>query len=195
MASGRASATGRGAGFTVRRLRPEDVPAARAIMVRTFEDDFGTGYLPEIHTDVADLVSVYVETPRNALFVAVDDATGEVVATAGVRDGALKPGVSPAHLVARYDPRTTAQLVRVYTLPEHRRRGIATALVRASLEHILADGGYSLVALHTYPHSPGAIGFWQSVGARVVYEDERDGIRTVFMEIPLEEARRFVERR
>ena len=83
------------AGFTVRRMQPEDIPAARAIMIRTFEEDFGTGYQPAIHTDVADLAGVYLDNPRHALFVAVDDATGQLVATAGVRDGALKPGLSP----------------------------------------------------------------------------------------------------
>lgn len=180
------------AGFTVRPMRPEDVPAARAIMIRTFEEDFGTGYQPSIHTDVADLAAVYLANPRHAMFVAVDDETGEIVATAGVRDGALKPGVSPEALVRRYEPDRTAQLVRVYTLPEHRRRGIARALVRAALQFVLADGRYSLVALHTYPHSPGALAFWKSVGTTLV-EDDRDGpSRAVFFEMPLDRVRRFV---
>lgn len=180
-------------GFTVRRARPEDLPAARAIMIRTFEEDFGTGYQPEIHTDIANLGAVYIDDPRHALFVAVDDATSEVIATAGVRDGGLKAGLSPAHLVERYDPETTAQLVRVYTLPGHRRRGIARALVAATLAFVLEDGGYERVALHTYPHSPGALAFWTAIGTRQV-DDDRDGpSQAIFFEVSLDDARRFVE--
>lgn len=178
--------------FTVRPMRHEDIPVAQRIMIRTFEEDFGTGYRPEIHTDVADLAAVYIDNPRHALYVAVDDATGQVVATAGIRDGALKRGLSPDHLVDRYDPETTAQFVRVYTEPDHRRRGIAKALVRALLGFVLDDGRYTLIALHTYPHSPGAVGFWQSVCTRFV-EDDRDGpSQALFYEISLDDARRFV---
>lgn len=182
----------RPAGFSVRRMRVDDVPAARAIMIRTFDEDFGTGYQPGIHTDVADLAAVYLANPRHALFVAVDDATGQVVATAGVRDGALKPGVSPERLVRRYDPDRTAQLVRVYVLREHRRRGIARALVRATLEFVVTDGRYSLVALHTYPHSPGALGFWEAIGATVVEDDRHGPSRAIFFEIPLDRVRRHL---
>ena len=181
------------AGFTIRRTLPEDLPVARVIMIRTFEEDFGTGYQPAVHTDVADLAAVYLANPRNALFVAVDDS-GQVVATAGVRDGALKAGLSPDRLVARYDPARTAQLVRVYTLREHRRRGIARALVRAALQFVVDDGGYSIVALHTFPNSPGALGFWESIGTTIV-EDDRDGpSKAVFFEMPMDRVHDFLAR-
>lgn len=180
---------GSGFGFTVRPMTPADVPAAKRIMLRTFDEDFRTGYQPEVHSDVERLEEVYLRTPRQAMFVAIDEATGEVVGTAGVRDGTLKPGLSPEHLVRRYANDHTAQLVRVYTLREHRRRGIAGALVNATLGFVVADGGYSIVALHTYPHSPGAIGFWEAMGATIVADDRDGPSRAVFLEMPASRAR------
>ena len=184
----------RGNGFAVREIRPEDVPAARALMIRTFDEDFGTGYVPAYHWDVDDIAGVYITAPRHVLYVAIDDLSGEMIGTGGVRGGALKSEGSPERLVRRYDDLHTAQLVRVYTSREHRRRGVARALVRAALEYILADPEYTLIALHTYRHSPGAVGFWGSIGTTVVTEEQEAEGSVVFFEIPLEQARRFVER-
>ncbi len=116
-------------GFSVRAAGTGDLAAARALMLRTFEEDFGYGYTPEFHADVDDLRGVYLEHPRHALFVAVADDTGQLLGTAGIRSGGLKPAFNPPWLVARYDPERTAQLVRVYTLREYRGRGVARALV------------------------------------------------------------------
>jgi GNAT superfamily N-acetyltransferase len=175
-------------GFTVREVRREDIPSARALMLRTFDEDFGSGYDPRFHADVDDIAGVYIDTPRHVLFVAVDDATDEIIGTGGVRGGGLKAGVSPEALVRRYEPLATAQLVRVYTLREHRRRGVARALVQALLDFIVADGDYSIVSLHTYPDSPGALPFWESIGT-LVHRDDRDDGAVYFFEIPLDRAR------
>lgn len=177
---------------TIRLALEADLPAATAIMIRTFERDFGTGYMPEIHTDIADMRAAYLDDPGSALFVAVDDATSDVIGTAGVKDGALKPGLSPTDLVRRYADGRTAQLVRVYTLAEHRRRGIARRLVLACLDWILAQPSFDRIALHTYPHSPGALGFWASMGT-VTVADDRDGpSQAIFFEIPVDAARTMV---
>jgi hypothetical protein len=70
---------------------------------------------------------------------------------------------------------------------------VARAIVRAALKFILADRGYSIIALHTYPHSPGAMAFWGSIG-NAVFRDQRDPLPpVVYFEIPLESARMFVE--
>jgi GNAT superfamily N-acetyltransferase len=172
-------------GYAIRPIRADDIPAARALMITTFEEDFGTGYIPQFHSDVEDIGGVYINHPRHALFVAVDDDTGELIATAGVRDGALKPGVSPQHLVQRYSTGQTAQLVRVYTHRRHRRRGAARALVQKVIDHVAADEVYTILALHTYPHSPGAMVFWESIGVQVVADDRDGPSRAVFFEIPL----------
>ena len=161
-------------GFSVRAARPGDLAAARALMIRTFEEDFGYGYRPEFHADVDDLRGVYLEHPRHALFVAVADGTGQLLGTAGVRSGGLKPAFNPPWLVARYDPERTAQLVRVYTLREWRGRGVARALVERAVRFAVQEGGYTVVALHTDPRSPGAERFWRSLPTTLIHDD-RDG--------------------
>ena len=90
--------------FTIRPATPDDVAPARALMIRTFEEDFGYGYRPEFHADVDDLQGTYLDNPRHALLVAVATEAGAIVGTAGVRSGGLKPEFNPPWLVARYDP-------------------------------------------------------------------------------------------
>ena len=173
-------------GYTIRPMRVDDIEAARAIMFRTVEEDFGDSYSPVAHADIDDLVGAYLEpaTPGPFMLVVEDDDTHEVIATCGIRAGALKEGLSPEHLVERYRDGGTGQLVRVYVLKEHRRRGIAKKIVRAVLDRASAEGNYEKVALHTFPHSPGALPFWLAMGAEVV-EDDVDGMtRAMFLEIP-----------
>lgn len=174
------------AGFTIRRARPADLPAVRALMLRTFEQDFGYGYRPEFHSDVDDLQGVYLNSPRQVLYVATDDATGELIGTGGVRAEGLKPAFCPAWLVARYDPLGTAQLVRVYTARKHRRRGAARALVERLLRFVADEPSYRTLALHTDPRSPGAERFWRSLPTHEIYDDRDGPSGSIFfeMEIP-----------
>ena len=172
----------------IRELAAADVPAAREVMLRTVEEDFGDTYDPNIHADIDDMVGWYLTPPGPFLLVAVDEHSGELVGTAGIRGGALKEGLSPPHLVERYRDGRTGQLVRVYVPREHRRRGIARRLVHAVLDRARREGHYDTIALHTFPHSPGALPFWQSLGA-VVVEDDTEGVsRALFMEVRQKEA-------
>jgi GNAT superfamily N-acetyltransferase len=166
----------------IRELTVEDIPAARAVMLRTVREDFGDPYDPRVHADIDDMVSWYIEPAGPFMLVAVEE-TGEIVATAGVRGGALKEGLSPPHLVERYRDGRTGQLVRVYVLSEHRRRGIARRLVDAVLDRARREGHYDTIALHTYRHSPGAVPFWQSFGAVVVEDDTEGTSGSLFMEM------------
>ena len=174
-------------GYTIREITGADIPVARALMIRTFEEDFGSGYDPEYHGDVDDIRGTYIERPRHVLYVAIDDTSGELVGTAGVKGGALRRG--PEDLVRRYDDRDTAQIVRVYVRREDRRRGIARALLGRVLEFIVADGGYTTVALHTFPHSPGALAFWSSIATPIIGYEREGQFPEVFFEIPLDVAR------
>lgn len=179
--------------FIIRPITTRDVEAAQALMRRTVEEDFRSTYDPDLHRDIDDIERTYMLPVRHTMLVAEDTRTGEIVGTAGARDGALHRG--PDHLVRRYAGGTTAQLVRVYVRREDRRRGIARALVRAVLEFIVADGTYTIVALHTFPHSPGALAFWESIGTKV-WEYEREGqFPQVFFEIPLDQVRELVRAR
>ena len=64
--------------------------------------DLGDPYDPCIHADIDDLVSWYAEPAGPFMLVAVEESTGEIVGTGGIRGGALKEGRSPRHLVERY---------------------------------------------------------------------------------------------
>jgi GNAT superfamily N-acetyltransferase len=155
-------------------------------MLRTVAQDFGHPYDPVIHADIDGMVTCYLR-PREQgpfLLVAAYTATGELLATAGIRDGALKEGLSPPHLVERYRDGHTGQLVRVYVAREHRRRGIARVLINAVLDRARREGRYHTITLHTFPQSPGALPFWQSMGAVVVEDDTAGVSQALFMEIP-----------
>ncbi|WP_035697882.1 GNAT family N-acetyltransferase, partial [Glycomyces tenuis] len=64
----------------------------------------------------------------------------------------------------------TASLYRVYVRPEHRRRGLAGALVDACLDFIGTRERYTGVYLHTDARTPGAVEFWSRRGA-VVFDE------------------------
>jgi len=172
--------------FTIRPLTPADVPAARDLMIRIFEQDFGYGYRPEFHGDVDQMQATYIDNPRNILYVAVDDDTSEIAATAGVRSGGLKPDFNHAWLVERYDPERSAQIVRVYVDRAYRRNGLARRLVDAAVQFVATIDSYDVLILHTDPRSPGAEAFWRSMPARLILDD-RDGISEALhfeMDIP-----------
>ncbi|GAA3967675.1 GNAT family N-acetyltransferase [Actinomadura viridis] len=171
--------------YEIRDARPEDLDGARGVMLDTFYRDLGYGYRPEWHRDVIDLEETYLRTPRHALFVAARG--GQIVGTAAVRAQGPRNPPHPAWLTERYPDHRTAQLFRVYVRREHRRNGLARALVGRARDFVAATPGYERLYLHSDTRSDGAEPFWRSV-AEVVH-DERDGnpdhFQTVHYEIPL----------
>jgi len=157
-------------GFLVRELTPGDIVEARAVIVRVLEEDLGYGYVPEWHWDLDDMQTVYLANPRQALFVAVDNASSQIVGTTAVRTGGPKSPPHPLWLAERYDSSRTAQLMRVYVVAEQRRRGIARALVEAAKNFVKAEGGYDVIYLHTSAGIPGAEAFWRSAATTEVYD-------------------------
>ncbi|MEU5873903.1 GNAT family N-acetyltransferase [Glycomyces sp. NPDC047369] len=138
-------------------------------MLDTVYRDFGHGYLPRWHSDIIDLEAYYLAPEDNALFVAERD--GRVVATAGVRGQTPVSPPHPAEVASRFEEGRTASLYRVYVRPEHRRRGLAGALVDACLGFIASRDRYTGVYLHTDARTPGAVEFWSRRGS--VLFDER----------------------
>ncbi|MER5263447.1 GNAT family N-acetyltransferase [Actinosynnema sp. NPDC002837] len=171
--------------YEVRLASPTDVDGARSVMLDTFYQEFGYGYRPEWHGDVVDLDGAYLRPDRHALFVAVKG--DEVVGTTGVRATAPASPPHPAWLAARYPDGSTAQLFRVYVRPEHRRCGLARALVDMATAFVAGTPGYERLYLHTDTRIAGAEPFWRSVAEEV--HDARDGdpisFQTVHFEIPL----------
>jgi GNAT superfamily N-acetyltransferase len=163
-----------GRGFVVREATARDFADARANIVRVLEEDLGTGYLPEMHWDLDDMQGTYVDNPRQALFVAVDEATGRAIGTIAVRTDGPKSPPHPKWLADRYAPATVAQVFRAYIAREHRRRGVASALVEAARRFIRDEGGYETIYLHTNPSVPGAEPFWRAMPTREIFDSRRD---------------------
>lgn len=171
--------------YEVRLATHADLPGARSVMLDTFYREFGHGYRPQWHGDVIDLAATYLDTPRHALFVAVDG--DDVVGTTAVRAQGPASPPHPAWIAERYSGDTTAQLFRVYVRAEHRRRGLARALVDTAVRFIADTPGYDQIYLHTDTRVAGAEAFWRSVAVEVC--DARDGDpsrnQTVHFEIPV----------
>lgn len=170
--------------WSIHPLSERTLPGAQAVMRRSIAEDFGDAYDPRIHADVDDPMTHYAPGNGPFLLVVTDDGTGEVLATGGIRSGRLKPGLTPQHVVDRYEDGRHGQLVRVYVRKEARRGGIARALVRAVLDRADREGHYQAIALHTYRHSPGAVAFWESFGARLVHDDTQGPSGAVFYDLP-----------
>ncbi|OUD04081.1 GNAT family N-acetyltransferase [Streptomyces swartbergensis] len=173
--------------YIIRAATAENLDGARAVMLDTVYRDFETGYVPRWHADIIDPASFYVAPPRHTLLVAVDERDGTVAATAALDARGPAHPPNPRWLAERFPSGETAQLRRVYVRPEHRRRGLARRLVEGLLDFARADGGYRSVYLHTYPHSPGAMGLWRTLG-KVVCDEREDvpggGSGVVHVEIP-----------
>ncbi|MGX7829169.1 GNAT family N-acetyltransferase [Actinokineospora sp. 24-640] len=171
--------------YEIRQATPADLPGARSVMLDTFYREFGHGYRPQWHADVVDLEGTYLLPARHTLLVA---ATGdEVVGTTAVRAQGPASPPHPRWLAEHYSGDTTAQLFRVYVRPEHRRHGLARALVEAAVHFIASTPGYDRVYLHTDTRIPGAEPFWRSLALEV--HDARTGDpavhQTIHFEIPL----------
>jgi GNAT superfamily N-acetyltransferase len=179
--------------YRIRRaVRREDLAGARAVVLFTADRDLGYGYRPEWHWDLDRMIETYVDNPRQAMFVATE-TTGAVVATAAIRVGGPNVPPHPEELGRRYaDRQAVAQLLRVATLPEHRRARLARRLVAACQEFVRADGGFRVIYLHTNTRVPAAEPFWRSLPV-VEIRDDRDQehdprFATVHFELPLDAA-------
>ncbi|GAA2789768.1 GNAT family N-acetyltransferase [Saccharopolyspora taberi] len=168
--------------YIVRAARPEDADGARKVMLDTFYREFGHGYHAAWHADVVDIEGAYLRNPRHALFVAVRD--GLVTATTAVRSQGPKCPPHPQWIVDRYAG-TAAQLFRVYVDRDHRRHGLARALVEMARDFAASTEGYETIYLHTNPAITGAEPFWRSV-ATEVYDARGSGHSpSIHFEIPL----------
>ena len=171
-------------GFTARLAEGADLDAARELMHRTFFEDFGYSALVASHNDTLDLAGTYLEPEHNALFVAVDDASGRVIATCAAHEWNRRHPLHPDWLHQRYQEQPAVELLRCYTRKEDRRRGAQRELVELVRRWVLADGTYAIVNLHTYAAIPGAEPFWRSL-AYPLHDSRPTPFNTVHFELPL----------
>jgi GNAT superfamily N-acetyltransferase len=164
---------------------------AREVVLHVARSDLGYGYVPQWHWDLDDMHGVYVRNPRQAMFAALHG--DEVVGTCALRMGGPPTPPHPAWLAERYaDRESVAQLLRLAVLPQHRRRGLARALVQAAWDFAAADPATATLCLHTNAKVPGAEEFWRSMpvleicDARAGVEKDADPrFETIHFELPL----------
>ena len=173
--------------YTIRDALPQDCDGARRVMLETFYREFSYGYVPAWHADVIEVQGAYLDNLRHRLVVAV--AGDEVVGTTGLLSRGPAHPPHPRWIAERYPSGSTAQLVRVYVAPAHRRHGLARAMVERACEFAATEGGYRTVYLHTNVDIPGARAFWDSLAKEVCDARETGehgaGFGTVHYEIPL----------
>lgn len=170
--------------YVVRVAGPADADGARSVMLDTFYQVMGHGYVADWHGDVIDMRAAYFDDPRQELFVA--ERGGEIVGTAAVRADGPKAPPHPPWLTERYPSGSTAQIFRVYVRPEYRRNGLARALVDMACRFVAEVPGYEAIYLHTNTAIEGAEPFWRGIGKEV--HDGRTDPRyspAVHFEIPM----------
>ncbi|WP_052866119.1 GNAT family N-acetyltransferase [Streptomyces niger] len=174
-------------GYTIRAATPADVPGARRVMLDTLYREFDYGYVPRWHEDIVDIPATYLDDPRHLLLVAVH--RGEVVGTTGIRSAGPAHPPHPRWLADRYPSGSTAQLVRVYVDPAHRRHGLARTMVRRACDFVAATPGYARIYLHTNVRVEGSGAFWRSLATEVfdarATGEHGPGVETVHFEIPM----------
>jgi ribosomal protein S18 acetylase RimI-like enzyme len=83
-----------------------------------------------------------------------------------------------------YSCMKTAEVVRLYVLPQYRRYGLAAALFCALRERAIQDK-VACFYLHTHPFLPGAIKFWEKHGSKITQVEDDPVWHTTHMEAVL----------
>lgn len=83
-----------------------------------------------------------------------------------------------------YSHTKTAEVVRLYVLPQYRRCGLATTLFCALRERA-TQNKVACFYLHTHPFLPGAIKFWEKHGFQIKQVEDDPVWHTTHMEAML----------
>ena len=145
--------TGDASSWRVRPATLSDIPALVALRRAMFED-MG-------HRDTADLDAMacastgyFLHTLPTGEFLAwLAEANGKVIASGGCTIHSPPPGV------ANLDGRE-GYIMSMYTLPEWRGRGIATAILQTILDHLRAQG----ICMATLRASPAGRPIYERIG-------------------------------
>ena len=154
-------------------VQPEDVPFVIDFVLRARADIFPMLDPTVMPADLAQFARVYSEEGGGRFLIARRD--GEIVAAIGYLpyDGRF------AQL--DYGQSKVVEIVRLFVLPEFRRSGLASQIYLA-LEASAREQGIDVLYLHTHPFLPGAIGFWERQGFRIVDVESDPVWQTTHME-------------
>ena len=134
---------------------------AARIIIRVMTEVYPQHDPALIRSKTQGLAETYLQ-PGDACLLAVFDDRDQMVATAAIKpyDGRIR------EMQGFWSAAGTAELERVYVLPELRRAGLGGLLARAS-EEFCQSAGYSSICLHTHRFLAGALEFWSRLGYTV----------------------------
>ncbi|MEO8521991.1 MAG: AAC(3)-I family aminoglycoside N-acetyltransferase [Acidobacteriota bacterium] len=136
---------------SIRRLTPDDVPLMREMLAalgRAFGD-----------------VETYTAAQPTAAYLARLLGRDDFFAIAAVNDGAVVGGIAAYELQKFEQERREIYIYDLAVAEEHRRQGIATALIR-DLQAIAADRGAYVIFVQADPGDAPAIALYTKLGTR-----------------------------
>lgn len=159
-------------------VQAQHIPAVLDFVLRARAQIFPMLEGASLPADLAQFQRVYVDEGCGGRFL-VALRGKEIVAAIGYLpyDGRF------AQL--HYGHSKVVEIVRLFVIPEFRRSGLATTIYLA-LKHDARQQGVDVLYLHTHPFLPGAIGFWQRQGFRVVDVESDPVWQTTHMECGVE---------
>lgn len=154
------------AGYTVRALTVEDAEPFLVLRQRSLNDEpwsFGASPEDDRFQTIADACAAISADPAEGRSYCVAAPGGELAATAYLAFN------------ARVKFRHRATIFGVYTAPEHRRKGLARALIQALLAEA-RDLGVSVVGLSASDRAHAAVALYASLGF-ITWGTEPDAMR------------------
>lgn len=124
---------------------------------------------------MVNLEDTYIKPAKNVFFAAVDNSTGELIGTGGLRAYDMD-----FTFLKDYNPDDTASLCRLFVSKKWRRRGVASEIVQC-LESFAMENGYLRTYLHTHRTVSGALDFWLSRNYRITM-DTHNQLETVHLQ-------------
>jgi len=127
-------------------------------------------YHGQIPKDLQNFEQSYVKDPLGC-FITVKDQN-RIIGTIAYR--------AYDHRFDLNLPTNTVEVVKLFVLPEYRRKGIATQLCNMLFSHA-KNSAITTLYLHTHPFLPAAEEFWRLQGFEVVQREWIDTYDTIHM--------------
>jgi GNAT superfamily N-acetyltransferase len=157
-------------GLILRRLGDVAGPehtAARGFCLAVIKEFYGFDYRPDWHADLDSLEKAAADcqfsTVNKGAFWLLEDASGAIAATAGIKRLSWQPNVLEA-LPGRYpEPDKVATLMRAYVRKDLRGGGVGSILSTVC-EDEARRLGYETLYLHASSDAADTIAFWTARG-------------------------------
>ncbi len=156
--------------FDYQLVEKSDYDSAVELVLYTRQQLFPEIYHGQVPKDLQNFEQYYVHDPLGC-FITVKDQN-RIIGTIAYR--------AYDHRFDLNLPSNTVEVVKLFVLPEYRRKGIATKLCDMLFSHAKNNRITSLY-LHTHPFLPAAEEFWTLQGFKVIQREWIDTYDTIHM--------------